>query len=265
MELLHDAFVFHQRHYRVVPCGLKGLGYYFTGTRRTMECSRADGWPLAPFKAILFDLDGTLVDSNEFHVLAWDEAFRDQGRSVARHLLRQQIGKGADNLIPSLFPDMAETEQKRLGDAHGEIFKSRYLEQVRPFPHAGALVHALHVQGKKVLLASSSDKKEVEHYARLLGIENALTGSVSFDDVSKTKPAGDIFAAALRKAAVSAQDAVAVGDTPYDVEAAAKCGIKTVAVRSGGFSDQELDRARPLALVMDVGALFEQMRGTGTS
>jgi len=230
-----------------------------------MDGSRANGSPLAPFKAVLFDIDGTLVDSNEFHVLAWDEAFRSDNRSVARHRLRQQIGKGADNLIPSLFPDTTEAEQRALSDVHGEVFKSRYLDQVRPFPHAGALVRALHAQGKKVLLASSSGKTEVEHYARLLGVENELTGTVSFDDVETTKPAGDIFAVALRKAGVAAQDAAAVGDTPYDVEAAAKCGIRTVAVRSGGFTDQELDRMDPLALVMDVGALFEQMREAGTS
>jgi membrane protein len=230
-----------------------------------MKCSRANGSPLAPFKAVLFDIDGTLVDSNEFHVLAWDEAFRSNNRSVPRHLLRQQIGKGADNLIPSLFTDMTEAEQKELSNAHGEIFKSRYLEQVRAFPFAGALVHALHAEAKKVLLASSSGKKEVEHYARLLGIESALTGTVSFDDVDRTKPAGDLFAVALRRAGVAAQDAVAVGDTPYDVEAASKCGIRTIAVRSGGFTDQELEGMGPLALVMDVGALFEHMRETGNS
>ena len=210
-------------------------------------------------KAVFFDIDGTLVDSNEFHVVAWDEAFRKFRRSVPRHLLREQIGKGADLLVPSLFPGIAKAEQKTLSDAHSEIFKSRFLRQVQPFPAASELIHALHGAGKKVLLVSSSDKNEVEHYACLLAIEDVLSGTVSFYDVARTKPAGDLFAVALRKAKVETTDAIAVGDTPYDVEAAAKCDVRTIAVRSGGFTDQQLRAAGPLTIAMDVGALFSEL------
>src|ERR1700710_817185 len=223
-----------------------------------MDSLKATGGLFTACKAVFFDIDGTLVDSNEFHVVAWDEAFRRSHRSVARYLLREQIGKGADLLIPSLFPELSDAEQKTLSDAHGEIFKSRFLQQVRPFPSAGELVHALHGAGKKILLVSSSDKKEVEHYARLLAIEDALDGVVSFDDVARTKPAGDLFAVALRKAKEEAGEVIAVGDTPYDVEAAAKCGVRTIAVRSGGFTDQQLRAAGPLTIAMDVGALFSE-------
>src|ERR1700760_3167780 len=113
-------------------------------------------YSLMSFAAVFFDIDGTLVDSNEFHVVAWDEAFRENGRPVARHLLRMQIGKGSDVLIPSLFPGIRDEEQGILSDAHSKIFKDRFLQLVRPFPHAGAFARALHERGKKVLLVSSS-------------------------------------------------------------------------------------------------------------
>jgi HAD superfamily hydrolase (TIGR01509 family) len=209
---------------------------------------------------VFFDIDGTLVDSNEFHVVAWAEAFHRCGRTVARHLLRAQIGKGGDVLIPSLFPDIGDAEQHHMSDAHSEIFKSRFLPLIQPFPSAAALVRALHEKGKKVLLVSSSDQKEIEHYARLLHIEDALSGTVSFDDVEQTKPAADLFSVALKKAGAKANNAIAIGDTPYDVEAAAKCGVPAIALRTGGFTDEQLRETEPVALVMDVRALFAQLR-----
>ena len=236
---------------------------WHTQTMRLMQTKTA-GELLTQYEAVLFDIDGTLVDSNEFHVMAWDEAFRQNHRAVSRHLLREQIGKGADGLIPSLFPGTERAERKLLADAHSEIFKSRFLNQVRPFPHATDIVHALHALGKKVLLVSSSDKKEVDHYARLLAVENDLTGTVSFDEVQQSKPAGELFAVALGKAEVDARDAVAVGDTPYDVEAAAKCDVQTIALRSGGFSDEQLTRVGALVIAMDVETLFSGLRNSSS-
>ena len=213
---------------------------------------------LAACEAVFFDIDGTLVDSNEFHVVAWDKAFRKNGRSVARHLLRMQIGKGSDVLIPSLFPGIRDEEQGTLSDAHSAIFKNRFLQLVRPFPHAGAFVRMLHEGGKKVLLVSSSDEKEVKHYTRLLDIEECLSATVSSDDVQRTKPAGDLFAVALKKSGVDAEHPLAIGDTPYDVEAAAKCGVAAIALRSGGFTDERLDAAGAAAVEPDIDALFSQ-------
>jgi len=213
-------------------------------------------WKLiAARKAVFSDIDGTLVDSNEFHVVAWDEAFRKRGHIVARPALRAQIGKGGDRLIPSLLPDLDELERKKIGDTHSEIFKARFLNLVRPFPRAAELVRKLHAAGKKVLLVSSSDATEVEHYVRLLKLEKYLSGTVNFDDVAQTKPAGDLFAIALRRAGVKPEDALALGDTPYDIEAAAKCAIPTIALRSGGFADARLAAAGPLAMITDVDTL----------
>lgn len=211
-----------------------------------------------PLKAIFFDIDGTLVDSNDFHVAAWDEAFHEAGFWVSTETIRGQIGKGADQLIPSLFPDMGKEQQKKTANRHGEIFRNRYLEQVKPFPRATDLVEMLHTKGKHVLLASSADKAEVEYYVDLLKIGHALNGTVSNDDVKHSKPAGDIFAAALASVfPLSASETFAIGDTPYDVESALKSDIKTIALRSGGASEEQLAEVGAAYIYASVKELFE--------
>jgi phosphoglycolate phosphatase-like HAD superfamily hydrolase len=211
-----------------------------------------------PLKAIFFDIDGTLVDSNEFHVMAWEEAFRDGGFLIDKAAIRGQIGKGADQLIPSLFPDMAEGEQKAIAKRHGEIFRPRYLKQVKPFPHATDLIEMVHAKGTKAILASSAEKAEVEYYVELLKIGAMLTGTVSKDDVANSKPAGDIFAAALAQVfPMAASETLAIGDTPYDVESALRSDIKTIGVRSGGFSGESLAEAGAPYIYASVKELFD--------
>jgi membrane protein len=210
------------------------------------------------FTTALFDLDGTLVDSNEFHVLAWREAFAESGYDFAPEAIREQIGKGADQLIPSLVRDASDETNpgKRIAKRHGEIFKGRYLPQVQAFPDASALIRDLGAAGVRVVLASSASGGEVDHYARLLAIDDVLTARTSSDDVEHTKPAGDIFAEALRKVPGAAADqAVVVGDTPYDVIAARRCGVATIAVLSGGFDESVLREAGAEAIYADVAAL----------
>jgi membrane protein len=211
-----------------------------------------------PLKAVFFDIDGTLVDSNEFHVMAWEEAFRDHGVLTDKATIRGQIGKGADQLIPSLFPDMAEDQQKAIAERHGDIFRLRYLKQVKPFPHAADLVEMVHAKGMKAILASSAEKAEVAHYVELLKIGAMLTGTVSKDDVVSSKPAGDIFAAALAQVfPTAASETLAVGDTPYDVESALRSDIKTIALRSGGFSGERLAEAGAPYIYASVKELFD--------
>jgi phosphoglycolate phosphatase-like HAD superfamily hydrolase len=211
-----------------------------------------------PLKAIFFDIDGTLVDSNDFHLMAWQEAFRDHGHFIERDRIRAQIGKGADQLIPALLPDADRATEKAIGHRHGEIFQTRYLKEVKPFPCAGALIDLLSTKGKRVLLASSAGKAEVEHYVELLGVGHALTGTVSKDDVKNSKPAGDIFAAALASVfPILASETLAIGDTPYDVESALKSDIKTIALRSGGVSEETLADAGALYVFASVKELFE--------
>jgi HAD superfamily hydrolase (TIGR01509 family) len=211
-----------------------------------------------PIDAVLLDIDGTLVDSNEFHVAAWHRAFHEASISIAPELIRKQIGKGADMLIPALAPDLPEHRRDAVAKRHSDIFKSEFLPRVKAFPNAHDLIGALHRSGREVILASSADQAEVDHYVQLLGVEDLLRATTSADDVEKSKPAGDIFASALQKA--SSHDpatAIAIGDTPYDVIAAAKCGIRTIALRSGGFTDDELLSTHPLAIYEDVSDLYD--------
>jgi HAD superfamily hydrolase (TIGR01509 family) len=208
-------------------------------------------------EAVLLDIDGTLVDSNEFHVIAWHRAFKESGISITPQAIAKQIGKGADMLIPALAPHLPKAKSEAIAKQHSEIFKTEFLHRVKAFPDARELIEALHSNGCQIVLASSSDAQEVDHYVVLLGVKELLTATTTGDDVSRSKPAGDIFSAALRKTrAQSPGKAIAIGDTPYDAIAAAKSHIRTIALRSGGFSDAELLEGRPIAIYNDVADLL---------
>jgi membrane protein len=209
-----------------------------------------------PIRAVFFDIDGTLVDSNDFHVRAWDEAFRDAGHQFDRQSIHDQIGKGTDMLVPTLLPDLDEGAGEALGERHGELFKERYLAQVQPFPRARDLLARVHDSEQRVVLASSASKGELEHYLDLMNARELVYASTSADDV-ETKPAPDIFSVALNKVTpLSPDEVIVVGDTPYDVEAAGKCGIRTVALRSGKFPDEALHSAGAVAIYDSVAALL---------
>ncbi|GAA3699241.1 HAD family hydrolase [Sphingomonas cynarae] len=207
--------------------------------------------------AVLFDIDGTLVDSNDHHVIAWEEAFAGIGARFDRQTIHDQIGKGTDMLVPTLLPDLDEEEQAALGETHGKVFKARFLNEVKPFPGAHDLLRRVHAAGLRVVLASSASEQELDHYLDLLDARELVAETTSADDVENTKPAPDIFATALKKiGSLPPHEVIVVGDTPYDLEAAAKCGIAAVAVRSGGFADDALTRAGAVAIYDDVAALL---------
>lgn len=207
--------------------------------------------------ALLFDLDGTLVDSNDLHVDAWVEAFADAGHRFDRQVIHDQIGQGADNLVPTLLPGTTEEEHEALGEAHGKIFKSRYLDQVRSFAGARDLLVRAHAAGQQIVFASSASQGELEHYIDLLDARDLVAAGTSIDDVKASKPAPDIFAVALTKIALTdPARARVIGDTPYDMQAASKCGIPAIAVRSGKFADQALRDAGALTVYDDVAALL---------
>jgi beta-phosphoglucomutase-like phosphatase (HAD superfamily) len=211
---------------------------------------------MAP-KAILFDIDGTLVDSNDQHVEAWDEAFRDAGYRFDAQTIHDQIGKGSDALVPALLPDVDEARQEEIGAAHGEVFKAKFLGSVRPFPRARDLLERSHANGQQVVFASSASKAELDHYIGLLDAKGFVAATTSIDDVEASKPAPDIFGTALKKlGSPSPDEVVVVGDTPYDVEAAAKCGLRTVALLSGKFPEASLREAGAVAVYADVAALL---------
>lgn len=204
-------------------------------------------------RAFIFDIDGTLVDSNELHVDSWDRAFRHFGKQFPREKLRAQIGKGSDQYLPEfLTPDEIKRFGKELDDYRSELFKKEYLPKVRPFPKVGELFQRLRGDDKRIVLASSGKKADTKYYIDLLKIGDLIEGYTSGDDAESSKPAPDIFAASLKKLGdISSADAVTVGDTRFDVEAAGKAGLKTIGFLCGGTSEAWLRNAGAVAICRD--------------
>ncbi len=209
--------------------------------------------------AFIFDIDGTLIDSNDFHAEAWQKAFEKYGKKIAFEKIRPQIGKGADTLLPEF---LTEREIEKFGDEiadlRGEIFKREYMSRVKPFPKVRELFRRIKADGKKVALASSSNEDEVEEYKKIANIEDLVEKSTSADDAKESKPEPDIFEAALKLLGNPAPEAVLIiGDTPYDAEAAAKANLKIIGVLSGGFSETDLRDKGCVAIYQDPADLLE--------
>jgi HAD superfamily hydrolase (TIGR01549 family) len=196
-------------------------------------------------KAIIFDIDGTLVDSVDLHARAWQEAFRKFGREVEFERVRHQIGKGGDQLMPVFF---SAEELERFGEEmekyRGELYKREYLSQVRAFPQVRELFERIRRDGLRIALASSARKDELKTYKEIARITDLVEEETSADDADKSKPHPDIFEAALAALGdVEADKAIVIGDTPYDAEAAGKIKLRTIGVLCGGFPEAELRAA----------------------
>lgn len=196
-------------------------------------------------RAILFDVDGTLVDTNDLHAAAWQEAFRHFGVELPLPTIRDQIGKGGDNLLPTLLPkELVEARQQAMEDFRSELFQRDYLPRAVPFPGVRALFERLYADGIKIVLATSAKEAELNFHRNIIGCEDLIFAATSKDDVERSKPCPDIFTAALEKVAPLGKDEViVVGDSPWDVKAAANAGLRAVAVRCGGFDEQWLKEA----------------------
>lgn len=210
-------------------------------------------------KAVIFDIDGTLVDSVGLHARAWQEAFAKFGKPVAFEAVCSQIGKGGDQLLPVF---LSREEQQRFGDElekyRGELFKSKYLSQVKPFPRVRELVQRTRDDGNQVALASSAKKDEIEIYKRIANIEDLVEEQTSADDAERSKPHPDIFEAALKRLRnVSPDQAITIGDSPYDAIAAKKLGMPSIAVLSGGFSQADLRAAGCAEIYSDCADLLD--------
>jgi HAD superfamily hydrolase (TIGR01509 family) len=210
-------------------------------------------------KAAILDIDGTLVDSVDLHARAWQEAFAKFGHDIPFHAIRKQIGKGGDQLLP-VFLSKEEIEQigKALEDYRAQLFKTKYLPQVKPFPKVRELLQRLKQNGKQIALASSAKNDEVDIYKRIAHIEDLVEEQTSADDVERSKPHPDIFQAALERLKdVSPSEAVAVGDSPYDAIAAGKLGVATIGVLSGGFPEADLRQAGCREIYQDCADLLD--------
>jgi HAD superfamily hydrolase (TIGR01549 family) len=196
-------------------------------------------------KAVVFDIDGTLVDSVDLHAKAWQEAFRRFGREVAFDEVRRQIGKGGDQLMPVFFtPAELERFGEEMEKYRGELYKRDYMPRVRAFPDVRPLFERIRRDGKRVALASSAKEDEVEVYKRVARVADLVEEETSADDAERSKPHPDIFEAAIQRlGGVPHEEIIVVGDTPYDAEAAAKAGVRTVGVLCGGFPEAWLRAA----------------------
>lgn len=212
----------------------------------------------ASVQAVLLDIDGTLIDSNPAHAKAWCEALNEFGHPVTLEETAHQIGKGADQLMPAFLSD---EELARDGDAlqerASEIFSSKYREHLRPFACTRELVQRLQRDGCRVIIASSADGDELEHYKRVAHIDDLVHEGASHDDADHSKPAPDIFEAALAKLnGTPREQVIVIGDSPYDAQAAQKAGLRTIGVLSGNFPEAELREAGCAAIYRDVADLF---------
>jgi HAD superfamily hydrolase (TIGR01509 family) len=195
-------------------------------------------------KAVLFDVDGTLVDSNDAHAGAWVKAFAEHGITVDPIQVRRSIGMGGDKLMPAVSELQEDSPLgQQIAERRGEIFKQEFLPKLQPFPGARDLVEAIKQRGYTVVAASSAAKDELTPLLKIAGANALMDAKTSSGDADESKPAPDIVQAALQRADATPPEAVLIGDTPYDVAAARSAGVRIIAVRSGGWLDPDLSGA----------------------
>lgn len=210
--------------------------------------------------AVLLDVDGTLVDSNDAHAQAWADTLHERGYAVSFARLRRLIGQGGDKLLPNAVSVAAESELgQQLAERRTRIFSERYLPRVQAFPGARALLERLRADGFALVVATSAKREELEPLLDVAGVADLLEDATSSDDAEHSKPDADIVEAALKKAGCPPERAVLLGDTPYDVEAARRASVAAIALRCGGWSDAELSGASAIyADVADLLRHYEQ-------
>ncbi len=195
-------------------------------------------------RVVLLDVDGTLIDSNDAHAQAWVDTGREFGYDVAFDKVRWLVGMGGDKVLPELT---GLTEQSAKGAAilqrRGEIFRATYLPRLQPFDKARELLLRMQADGYQLVVATSASAEDLEALLKQAGLDDVIGAATSSDDAAESKPAPDIVHAALRKAHAQPDEALMLGDTPYDVGAARNAGVDIVALRCGGWPDEELTGA----------------------
>jgi HAD superfamily hydrolase (TIGR01509 family) len=196
------------------------------------------------YSAILFDIDGTLVDSNDAHTQAWVKAFSEANITVDAAHVRRCIGMGGDKLMPTVSGiDEESPLGQRISSRRGEIFKTEHLPRLKAFPDASRLVAAFKERGFTVVAASSAKRDELSGLLKVAGAHALMDASTSSDDAEESKPDPDIIHAALDRAKASASSALMIGDTPYDLDAADRAGVRAIAFRCGGWEAAHLGAA----------------------
>jgi HAD superfamily hydrolase (TIGR01549 family) len=208
----------------------------------------------------IFDVDGTLVDTNYQHALAWYRAFRRYDLTFPIWRIHRSVGMGGDQLVPEIAgQDVDDRLGEQLQDAWAEEFDVM-IDEIQPFDTARELLQDVKDRGFRVVLASSGKKKHVEHFLELIGGKDIADAWTTSDDVEASKPEPDLVATALEK--VSGASGVMIGDSTWDAVAAGKLGVPTLAVRTGGFSPEELTAAGALKVFESLAALRDGLDDT---
>ena len=203
---------------------------------------------------VLFDVDGTLVDTNYLHALAWSRAFRDVGEWAPMNAIHRLVGMGGDQLVPKLLGRDCPKASAARADRYREL-----LDDVHAFPAARDLLRQLHAHEVAVVLATSSPADELTAVLAQLDADDAIDAQTTADDVKESKPAPEVFAAAMSSGAVDPARALAIGDSVWDVQAARAAGIGCIGVETGGFSQHELSQAGALHVYRDVKEVLDQL------
>ena len=210
------------------------------------------------YDAVLLDIDGTLVDSNAAHAAAWSDAFANHRRHHSPQEIRPLVGKGGDKLLRELASlDHESGEGQKISEDRAEIFRNRYLPTLQPTPGASAFVEWLMGSQLTVVVATSAKQEEVRALLTICGAQALVKDATTSDDAERSKPDPDILVAALKKSGASAERAIMIGDTPYDIEAADRAGLATIALRCGGWDDVSLQGA--IAIYDDPRQLLDRL------
>ena len=214
-----------------------------------------------PADALLFDIDGTLVDSVDLHARAWQEAFEHFGKRLAFGDIRAQIGKGGDQLMKEFLPPQELEELgEKLEKYRGDLYKQKYLPQVHAFPGVRELFQAVLQRKIRIALASSAKGDELQRYKEIANIADLVETETSADDAERSKPHPDIFAVALERAGNPPKDRVyVIGDSPWDAIAATRLGVRTIGVLCGGFPEADLRKAGAMAIYRGPADLLERL------
>jgi len=193
---------------------------------------------------VLFDVDGTLVDSNDAHARAWVDAFAAAGVHVEYDAVRRAIGMGGDQLMPVVSDvDPESPLGQQIANTRGDVFKAKYLPMLRPFADADRLVQTVKSSGRTVVTASSAKSHELQSLLKVARVDGLFDAATTSDDAEASKPEPDIVHVALGKAGARAEETILIGDTPYDIAAASRAGVRTIAFRCGGWRDEDLGGA----------------------
>jgi HAD superfamily hydrolase (TIGR01549 family) len=211
-------------------------------------------------QAVIFDIDGTIIDSVDLHIESWKRAFQKFGKECSYESIRRQIGEGADEFLAVFFSG-EELDRLRtdLENYRSELFKMEYLPRAKAFPKVRELFERIKQDGRKIALASTAKEEEIKIYKEMARIDDLVDAVACSEDVKHSKPHRDICSAAVQKLGDIASDRViAVGDTRYDAEAAGKINVRTIGVLCGGGNCEELHQAGCVAIYRDPADLLEQ-------